>query len=138
MVGRMGDVAGLDSLRMTLTDLPAGARRRTHLIRLGAAVLLTTPLLVVPSGPAQAAASISWAHRAGGLAQPTQVTSARDGVNRLFVVEKAGRVRVVKNGRVLDTPFLDIRSRVDDAGEGGLLSIAFHPHFVKHPFFWAA
>jgi glucose/arabinose dehydrogenase len=123
---------------MTLSDLPAVARRRTHLIALGAAVLLAVPLLVVPSGTAQAAASISWARRASGLAQPTQVTSARDGVNRLFVVEKAGRVRVVKNGKVLATPFLDIRSRVNDAGEGGLLSIAFHPHFVKHPFFWVA
>ena len=123
---------------MTVSDPPAGARRRTHLIRLGAALLLAAPLLVVPSGNAQAAASISWARRAGGLAQPTQVTSARDGVNRLFVVEKAGRVRVVKHGKVLATPFLDIRSRVNDAGEGGLLSIAFHPHFATHPFFWAA
>lgn len=123
---------------MTLSDAPLGARRRTRLVRLAVAALLTAPLLVVPAGPAQAAASITWVSSASGLAQPTQVTSARDGVNRLFVVEKAGRVRIVKNGKVLAKPFLDITSRVNDAGEGGLLSIAFHPHFVKHPFFWVA
>jgi glucose/arabinose dehydrogenase len=123
---------------MTNSDSPAGAGRRTLLARLAVAVLLTAPLIVVPSGTAQAAASITWVRRASGLAAPTQVTSAPDGLSRLFVVEKAGRVRVVKNGRVLARPFLDIRSRVKDDGEGGLLSIAFHPDYLHHPFFWAA
>jgi glucose/arabinose dehydrogenase len=123
---------------MTPSDAPSGTRRRTHLLRLAAALLLVAPLLVVVSGPAQAAVSITWVQRAGGFEQPTQVTSAHDGVNRLFVVEKAGRVRIVANGKVVARPFLDIRSRVKDDGEGGLLSIAFHPHFAKHPFFWVA
>jgi glucose/arabinose dehydrogenase len=123
---------------MTLSDAPAGARRRTRFARLVVAVLLVAPLLVVTSGTAQAAASITWVRRAGGLEQPTQVTSAHDGLSRLFVVEKAGRVRVVKNGKMLAKPFLDIRARVKADGEGGLLSIAFHPDFGKHPFFWVA
>jgi glucose/arabinose dehydrogenase len=139
---------------MTLSDSPVGARRRTRLVSLAAATLLTAPLLVVPAGTAEAAlsgtagsatagtaraaASITWARRAGGLAQPTQVTSARDKSSRLFVVEKAGRIRVVRSGNVLTKPFLDIRARVNDAGEGGLLSVAFHPHFLTHPFFWVA
>ena len=95
-------------------------------------------MIVATSGTAQAAASITWIHRVGGLDQPVQVTSARDGVNRLFVVEKPGRVRVVKDGHLLAKPFLDISDRVKSDGEGGLLSIAFHPHYATHPFFWVA
>jgi glucose/arabinose dehydrogenase len=105
---------------------------------LAVAVLLAAPLLVVPSGSASAAASITWTRRATGLAQPTHVTSARDGTGRLFVVEKAGRVRVYRGGKVLARPFLDIRSRIKDDGEGGLLSIAFHPRYRTHPLFWVA
>lgn len=102
------------------------------------AVLLAAPLLVVPSGSASAAASITWARRASGLVQPTHVTSPHDGTGRLFVVEKAGRVRIYRGGRLLSRPFLDIRSRIRADGEGGLLSIAFHPRYKTHPYFWVA
>jgi glucose/arabinose dehydrogenase len=50
--------------------------------------------------------------------------------NRLFVVEQAGLVRIVKNGKTLSKPFMDLRSRVRSGGERGLLSIAFHPDFA--------
>ena len=55
------------------------------------------------------------------------MTSARDGSGRLFVVEQRGRVKIVKDGAVLPTPFLDISDRVSCCGERGLLSIAFPP-----------
>ena len=61
---------------------------------------------------------------ASGLTQPIYAT-APDGDTRLFVAERAGRIRVVKNGVVQPTPFLDITSRVSVAGEGGLLGLAF-------------
>jgi glucose/arabinose dehydrogenase len=64
---------------------------------------------------------------ATGFSSPTQVTSAHDGSGRLFVVEQAGRVKIVKDGAVLPTPFLDITNRVSCCGERGLLSIAFRP-----------
>ena len=82
--------------------------------------------------------NITWERVATGLSQPTQVTSARDGSGRLFVVEKQGTVRVFRNGRIVSRVYLDIRDRVRDDGEGGLLSIAFHPHFRTRPFLWAA
>ncbi|MEK7734832.1 MAG: PQQ-dependent sugar dehydrogenase, partial [Pseudomonadota bacterium] len=54
----------------------------------------------------------------------------------LFVVEQAGRIRVIDRGGVLPEPFLDIRDRVDSGGEKGLLSVAFHPRFRENGFFY--
>jgi glucose/arabinose dehydrogenase len=82
-------------------------------------------------GPAAFAAApwpgIALARVASGFSNPTQVTSAHDGTDRLFVVEQAGRVRIVKDGAVLPTPFLDVSNRVSCCGERGLLSIVFPP-----------
>jgi glucose/arabinose dehydrogenase len=46
---------------------------------------------------------------------------------RLYVVERAGRIRVLAGRRLLAEPFLDIRRLVGLGGERGLLSVAFHP-----------
>jgi glucose/arabinose dehydrogenase len=105
--------------------------------RLALALLLALPLAGLPHTAANAA-SISWVRRAGGFEQPTQVTSAHDGTGRMFVVEKTGRVRIYRNGHVPARPFLDLRSLVKTDGEGGLLSIAFHPRWRSHPYLWAA
>ena len=103
------------------------------------ALLVALPMIVSAAPAAQAAVSIDWVVEARGLNAPTQVTSAGDGTGRLFVAEKAGVVRVVtKNGTVRQRPFLDIQSLVKDDGEGGLLSIAFHPRYRSHPFVWVA
>ena len=74
---------------------------------------------------------LTWRKVSGGLVQPTQVTSAPDGRRRLFVVEKAGRIRLVRDGRVSAKPYLGMAPRIDPAGEGGLLSVAFSPHFRR-------
>lgn len=73
---------------------------------------------------------------AEGLNEPMFVT-APDGDARLFVVEKAGRVRVVKNGSLLATPFLDISGRVGTVYSRGLLSIAFDPQYATNGRFYA-
>src|SRR5919112_2761191 len=62
-----------------------------------------------------------------GFDQPVQVVDPGDGSRRLFVVEQAGRIRIVDDGRVVPEPFLDITDRVGCCGERGLLSLAFHP-----------
>lgn len=46
---------------------------------------------------------------------------------RIFVCEQGGRLRVIKNGALLATPFLTLN--VDSSGERGLLGIAFDPSF---------
>jgi glucose/arabinose dehydrogenase len=72
---------------------------------------------------------------ANGLNNPVYVTSPANDA-RLFVVEQSGRIRIVQNGQVLPTPFLDITSRVLSGGERGLLSVAFHPQYQTNGFFY--
>ncbi len=66
---------------------------------------------------------------ASGLSNPVHVTHAGDGSGRLFVVEQPGRIRIIKNGVLLGTPFLNITDRVLCCGERGLLSVAFSPSY---------
>ena len=65
---------------------------------------------------------------ANGFDRPLFVTGAGTGSDRLFVVEKGGRIRIVDAGEVLATPFLDITGIVNDgAGERGLLGLGIRP-----------
>jgi len=64
-----------------------------------------------------------------GLDKPVYVTSARDGSNRLFIVELDGLIKVVQPGSRTPTVFLDIRDKVLTGLEQGLLGLAFHPQF---------
>jgi glucose/arabinose dehydrogenase len=70
-----------------------------------------------------------------GLSAPLFLTQPLDD-GRIFVVEQAGKIRIVKNGAVLATPFLDITQRVGFGGERGLLSVAFHPLYSTNHFFY--
>src|SRR3954447_4867854 len=82
------------------------------------------------SPPARKAASLGL-RRIGSFSSPVYVTSPPGDSRRLFVVEQGGVIRVVRDGRVLPTPFLDLRSRVVSGGEQGLLSMAFAPDYAK-------
>ena len=68
--------------------------------------------------------------------QPVYVTSPPGDTSRLFVVEKTGRIRVIKHGALLARPFLDISSLVSTGGEQGLLSMAFDPHYAANGRFY--
>ena len=75
--------------------------------------------------------------KVGSFAAPMYVTHA-PGVRRLlYVVERAGRVRVVERGHVRRRPFLDIHRRVSTEGERGFLSIAFDPRFARNHLVYA-
>ena len=80
---------------------------------------------------------ISFAKPITGFTHPTHLASARDGSERLFVVEQPGRIRIIKNGVLLATPFLDIRARVGTIyGSDGLFSVAFPPDFATKKHFY--
>src|SRR6187399_525211 len=64
------------------------------------------------------------------IAGPTAMAFAPDG--RLFVCQQDGRLRVIKQGNLLATPFLTVS--VDAQGERGLLGIAFDPNFTANQF----
>lgn len=62
-----------------------------------------------------------------GLDGPLDIAFRPGDASNLFVVEQVGRVRLVRDGALVDEPFLDIASSVRAAGEQGLLGLAFHP-----------
>jgi len=68
--------------------------------------------------------------------QPLYVTSPPGDTSRLFVVEKTGVIRVIKNGALLPAPFLDISGLVSGGGEQGLLSMAFDPKYASNRRFY--
>lgn len=83
------------------------------------------------------AAGYSWKPILDGLDKPIDLTSARDGSGRLFILEQEGIVIVVEDGVRRQEPFLDIRDRVGaDGSERGLLGIAFHPGYPENGFFY--
>lgn len=65
-----------------------------------------------------------------GLSEPLYLTSPPGDIARLFIVEKAGTIRIVKDGLLLPEPFLDLTSSVSTEGERGLLGLAFDPGFA--------
>ena len=67
----------------------------------------------------------------GSFSSPRHVSAPAGDYSRLFVVEGAGTVRLVKDGVVQPDPFLDISAQVEQGGEGGLLSMAFAPDYAS-------
>ena len=72
-----------------------------------------------------------------GLNNPVFITNAGDGSDRIFVIERAGQIRILKNGVLLTTPFLNIQASVKSTGgEQGLLALAFHPSYETNGKFY--
>jgi glucose/arabinose dehydrogenase len=67
----------------------------------------------------------------GRFASPLTVTSPPGDTRRVFVVEQGGRIRVVRGGRVLRRPFLDVSRQIVSGGEQGLLGLAFAPDYAR-------
>jgi glucose/arabinose dehydrogenase len=69
--------------------------------------------------------------KVGDFASPLYVTAPPGDRRRLFVVEQGGRIRVVRGGRVLRQPFLDVSAQIVSGGEQGLLGLAFAPDYAR-------
>lgn len=91
-----------------------------------AAALSMLALALLGSAPQADAASRT---KIDGFASPTFVAAPDGEERRLFVTQRAGRIKLVLDGQKREEPFLDITGRVDTAGEGGLLSMAFAPGY---------
>ncbi|MBZ5629452.1 MAG: PQQ-dependent sugar dehydrogenase [Acidobacteriia bacterium] len=86
-----------------------------------------------PSGPPPALQLTSFV---SGLASPDGMESAHDGSGRLFVLEQAGNIRIIRSGALAATPFLDIAAKVISGGELGLLGLTFHPNYATNRKFY--
>ena len=87
-----------------------------------------------PTPPAAAGASAADGVKlvdVGSFDAPLHVAAPPGDKRRVFVVEQGGTIRVVRAGKRLSRPFLDVRGKVISGGEQGLLSIAFAPDYAK-------
>src|SRR5688572_25637990 len=84
------------------------------------------------SVPTAAFAQIELVPVVSELSSPVFVGHAGDNLNRLFIVEQAGIIKVLQPGASEPTTFLDIRSRILPGGERGLLGLAFHPQYASN------
>jgi len=138
---------------------PARARRRPGSLRavlvglvvVASAVLVAvivdrlTPDVFVPGPTGQPSASaraggsgfdptrvsVTLAPFVDGLTAPLAIVNAGDGTNRLFVAEQGGQIRIIRDGRPVATPYLDISDEITTGGERGLLGVAFHPDYPR-------
>ncbi|WP_454773356.1 PQQ-dependent sugar dehydrogenase [Janthinobacterium tructae] len=132
----------------TLTGLAPGAYTLSAAsVAQGTGTLAPTPVTqqVQVNAGATASASVTYAATAplalalqevaSGLSAPIFLT-APPGDSRLFILERPGRIRVLQNGNLLATPFLDISPLTTTSGERGLLSMAFHPQYASNGYFF--
>jgi glucose/arabinose dehydrogenase len=104
--------------------------------------LCALTLLAFATAPSVAsAAPIVWPKTAlvrvaGGFSKPLYAASAGDGSGRVFVVEKTGRIRVIKRGKLLAAAYLDLSKLVSGGSEQGLLGLAFAPGFATNGRFY--
>lgn len=68
---------------------------------------------------------------ATGLQRPVQLMGVPDDP-RLFIVEQRGLIKVLVEGQILPTPYLDLGSETAGGNEQGLLGLAFHPDFASN------
>src|SRR4051794_40662190 len=67
----------------------------------------------------------------GKFDRPTYVTTPPSGRDRVFVVARGGRVRIIRRGKTLKRPFLDIHDQVLSTGQRGLLSLGVAPDYAR-------
>jgi glucose/arabinose dehydrogenase len=95
-----------------------------------------TPTVAPSATPTLPWPQLVLANQISGFNNPVHITHAGDGSGRIFVVEKGGLIRIVRNGVILMTPFLNIAARVSTVGEEGLLSVAFPPGYAGKGYFY--
>jgi glucose/arabinose dehydrogenase len=102
---------------------------RTRDLSRGLAVTAAT--VVALALPTTAGGRATQLDRIGTFRVPVHIVGPPGDASRVMVIERAGRVRVVRDGRVLRAPFLDIRRRVTSEREQGLHSLAFAPDYQR-------
>ena len=115
-------VAASNVLNGSTTYIPGAAEQRTTL---AAGDSVTIPVNY-------GAAPLTLGLREVARVNDAVFVASPPGDERLFIVERSGRIRILRDGSMLTLPFLDISGRVLMQGEGGLLSMAFHPQYATN------
>lgn len=123
-------VAGIESAERAsrLAEAVGPASRRSGLASRGVFVLallagISTAQTVSPVG-------IALQKVASRFSAPLGILFPADGSKRMFVVEQAGRIRIVESGGVLSPPFLDIKAKIRHDASRGLMGLVFHPAYT--------
>jgi glucose/arabinose dehydrogenase len=112
------------------TAANGGGEIRGNLMR--QAFVETNPIpALIPHGPERIELQLV----ASGLVSPNYLVSAPDGTDRQFILDQVGQIRIIENGTLLATPFLDVASIMvtpnTNFDERGLLGLAFDPGFAN-------
>jgi glucose/arabinose dehydrogenase len=86
---------------------------------------------IVPAPVDQVPLALALSTFVTGLTSPVGAEVPNDGTNRMFILQQGGAIRIIQNGLLLATPFLDVSTNTgfESGGEKGLLGLAFHPSF---------
>ena len=100
---------------------------------------LVVPFFTVDSARAQTLTKVLVTDQ---VQSPVYVTSPAKDYRRLFVVQQNGIIRLIKNGQLLPTPYLNLGAtglgKITTGSERGLLGLAFHPHYRANGFFYVS
>ena len=112
------------------TPTNPGGEIRGNLVR--QAFVESNPIpALIPHGPQRIELQLV----ASGLVSPNYLVSAPDGTDRQFILDQVGQIRIIENGTLLTTPFLDVASLLvplnANFDERGLLGLAFDPGFAN-------
>jgi glucose/arabinose dehydrogenase len=111
-------------------------RLRRPAFRTVLTLVVALPLVVAHPVTSMAAPLYRLIPVISGLNQPVYMAAPPGEYTRYFIVEKPGYIRILKSGRLLSTPFLDIHTLVSTDGERGLLSMAFDPRYRSNRRFY--
>ncbi|HET6796719.1 MAG TPA: PQQ-dependent sugar dehydrogenase [Gemmatimonadales bacterium] len=87
------------------------------------------------TSPMAIGTGVRLAEVATGLSFPLYLTTPPGDLHRLFIVEKTGGIRIVKDGSLLPAAFLDLSGQVSGGSEQGLLGLAFYPDYTTSGLF---
>ena len=108
--------------------------RLNQLLSIGSTAFLAAAI----TASSASAQNLQVSEVASGFAAPLFLCSPPGDTSRLFVVEQGGRIKIIKNGALLATPFLNIDPLTNGGGERGLLGMAFHPNYASNGKFYVS
>ncbi len=110
-----------------------------HTLRFGCLLLLLA-VQVKGQSTLSVGGEITLNKVAEGLSSPLEMVTANDGSKRLFVLEQKGAIRIIKNGKLLTEPFLNLSEKIIRLNpvydERGLLGMVLHPNFKTNRKFY--